>query len=295
MINKKQINHRLFFLGIVFVFMCESMRAQQTVGKHSNLGKYLTEKKWNELFPNRYNVSSYADLLKKKKKKKDFYSYKAFMTAVDSFPQFLSGEDTVIQKRELCAFLANIAYETSAGWDEAPGGYYQWGLYYTQEKGCENGCPQYSDTTKQKFPPQANQSYHGRGPLQISWNYNYGQFSESYLGNKEILLKNPGLVTDNPVLCFASAIWFWITPQYPKPSCHAIIYGQWQPTVKDISGGRLPGFGAVVNVINGGIECNSSLSTNTKYRYGYYQFFCKYFSVDPGLNMECTMQKPFGQ
>jgi basic endochitinase B len=294
MCNQNQIHRRLLFSGVLLIFIFSALCAQQKVSGHSNLGKYLTEKKWNELFPNRNNLSVNGDL-PKKKKKKDFYSFKAFMAAVDSFPQFLSSEDTVIQKRELCAFLANIAYETGGGWDEAPGGYYKWGLYYTQEKGCEKGCPQYADSTKLKYPPQANQSYHGRGPLQISWNYNYGQFSEVYLRDKEILLKNPGLITEDPVLCFASAIWFWTTAQYPKPSCHTIISGQWRPTLKDSIGGRLPGFGTVVNVINGGIECNNNTLVSAKYRYGYYQFFCKYFKVDPGANVECITQKPFGQ
>lgn len=267
--------------------------AQKKTVTHSNLGKYLNEKKWDELFPNRFDMSSYRDP-SHKKKRKDFYSFKALLAAADSFPQFLSGEDTVIQKRELCAFLANIAYETGGGWDEAPGGYYKWGLYFTEEKGCEKGCPHYNDSTKIKYLPVPGQSYHGRGPLQISWNYNYGQFSETYFHDKEKLMKDPGLVTRDPVTCFASAIWFWTTAQFPKPSCHDIISHLWVPSEKDVAAGRLPGFGAVVNVINGGIECNSAPAV-AKYRYGYYQFFCTYFQVDPGPNADCSAQKPFGQ
>ena len=260
----------------------------------SNLGKLLTEKKWNELFPNRCDMSTYGDP-SKKKKKTDFYSFKAFLKAAESFPQFLSGNDTFLQKRELCAFLANVAKETSGGWDDAPGGYYKWGLFHTQELNCEKGCPQYTDTSKKKYPPVANQSYHGRGPLQISWNYNYGQFSEAYFNNKETLLNDPSLVVKDAVVCFASAIWFWTTTQYPKPSCHDIMVNVWQPNQKDLDAGRVPCFGAVINVINGGIECGTQTSEDTKYRYNYYKFFCKYFGVDPGPNIECATQKPFGQ
>ncbi len=284
-------NCRKTYFSIICLFLLAGMFAN---AQTSNLSNFLTEKKWNELFPNRFDISTYGDQ-SKKKKKTDFYSFSAFLKAAESFPQFLSGDDPVIQKRELCAFLANIAYETGGGWDDAPGGYYKWGLYYTQELKCENGCPQYSDTTKKKYPPVAGQSYHGRGPLQISWNYNYGQFSEIFLNSKETLLNDPALVIKDPVLCFASAIWFWTTTQFPKPSCHDIISNNWQPTQKDIDGGRLSGFGAVLNVINGGIECGPKAPPDTKYRYGYYRYFCKYFNVDPGPNMDCISQKPFGQ
>ncbi len=267
--------------------------AQKNISKHSKLSKYLTEKKWNELFPNRFDMSSYQDP-SHKKIKKDFFSFKAFLAAADSFPQFLSEDDIIVQKRELCAFLANIAYETGGGWDDAPSGYYKWGLYFTEEKKCEKGCPQYNDSAKIKYPPVAGQSYHGRGPLQISWNYNYGQFSEMYFHDKEKLLKDPGLINRDPVTCFASAIWFWTMPQFPKPSCHDIITHHWMPTEKDIASGRVPGFGTVVNVINGGIECNKGEEA-AKYRYGYYRYFCNYFKIDPGPNADCSSQKPFGQ
>ncbi len=289
--NLSPKKYRYVFVWLIFfVFISAKINAQ-----HTNLEKYLNEKKWNELFPNRFDISSYGQLAKKGLPKKDFYSFRSFLKAAESFPQFLSGTDTVLQKRELCAFLASIAKETSGGWEQAPGGYYKWGLYFSQELACEKGCPQYRDTSKKNYLPQPAQSYHGRGPMQISWNYNYGQFSETYFGNKEKLLNDPSLVANDPVTSFASALWFWTAVQFPKPSCHDIMYGVWKPSSKDTATGRLPGFGAVVNVINGGIECGKPASTDTQYRYGYYLFFCKYFHVDPGPNTECTTQKPFGQ
>ncbi|MES2004774.1 MAG: chitinase [Bacteroidota bacterium] len=281
-----------FILLFLFANACFTMQAG---AQKSNLRNYLSEKIWNELFPNRVGVKPTTGKKNKQAKGSDFYSYRAFLAAADSFRLFLAEPDITLQKRELCAFLANIAYETGGGWDEAPGGYYKWGLYYKEEIACAKGCPQYSDTSKKKYPPVNGQSYHGRGPLQLSWNYNYGQFSETYLHNKEILLKDPALVSRDPVICFASALWFWTTAQFPKPSCHEIMSNQWKPTAKDTAGGRMPGFGAVLNVINGGIECGAKAPPDTRYRYGYYLYFCKYFNVDPGPNVYCSSQKAFGQ
>lgn len=275
-----------FTAMLLFVFVANHANAQQ-----SNLHKYLTEKIWNELFPHRFGITDG----KFTSAKKDLYALKAFLTAAEAFPMFLSAEDPIIQKRELCAFLANIAYENGGGWDDAPGGYYKWGLHYAEEVTCANGCPQYSDTSKKLYPPVPGRSYHGRGPLQLSWNYNYGQFSEAYLKDKNLLLNDPSLIIKDPVTCFASALWFWTTPQFPKPSCHDIISGSWEPSAKDLEGKRLPGFGTVVNVINGGIECGPAASPDTRYRYGYYRFFCNYFKVDPGPNIECNLQNVFGR
>ncbi len=254
----------------------------------NNLYKYLDEKKWNELFPNRYNLSA-----KKKGKKTDFYTFRAFIKAAEKFPLFIAEGDEETQKRELCAFLANVAQETSGGWDGAHGGYFKWGLVYIEELGCEHGCMQYSDTNNKEFYPIQNVSYHGRGPKQLSWNYNYGQFSKAYYGSKDTLLMHPELLSEEPILSFASAIWFWMTPQQPKPSCHDIMCGKWIASAVDIQDGRLPGFGATVNVINGGIECGKTASEKTKYRYEYYKYFCRYFKVSAGDNIECSNQKPF--
>jgi len=287
---------KILFISLLF-FSIESFAQTiplQKINAISNVSKYLNEKKWNELFPNRFNVSSYPDSLHSKKPRTDFYSFKAFLRAARMFPKFLGEGDTVARKRELAAFLANMSHETSGGWEDAPGSYYRWGLYYTDEKGCENGCASYSDTSKKKYLPIAGKSYHGRGPLQLSWNYNYAQFSAAYFDDQNILLQHPEKLTEDPVLCFASAIWFWMTSQYPKPSCHDVICGKWIPNAKDSAEGRLPGFGAVVNVINGGLECGVNHSDNTKYRYGFYQFFCKYFTVTQGDNAECSTQKRFG-
>lgn len=267
-------------------------------GTPNPISHYLNAFSWNILFPHRYALNTGGN---------DFYAFQAFKTAAEKFPGFLSEKDTVLQKRELAAFLANIAQETSGGWAQAPGGYFAWGLYFVRENGTAKGSPNagnpssgganaYTDTSKHAYPPIPGQSYFGRGPAQISWNYNYGQFSQAWFGNKEVLLKDPDRLATDPVLSFASAIWFWMTPQFPKPSCHSVMSGEWAPTANDRVKGRMPGFGATVNVINGGVECGTGRDMQkTTYRYQYYRYFCAYLHVSPGENIECTNQRPFGQ
>ncbi|MEI8074464.1 MAG: chitinase [Bacteroidota bacterium] len=290
-----------FFLALFFLQACAAVNDEtdDTIvankkNTQTNLTKFLDAKKWDSVFPNRFHISKYPDSSFKGVIKNDFYSFDAFVAAAKLFPIFLGDGNDSIQRRELAAFLANISHETSGGWEDAPGGMYQWGLYFIQEKGFPNQQFNYADTSKKKWMPVIGNSYHGRGPMQLSWNYNYGQFSEAYFGNKQILLDNPDLLLKDSVLCFASAIWFWVRDQYPKPSCHDLMAGQWEPTAKDIAGGRGLGFGTVVNVINGGIECGQNHSEQTKYRYGYYQYFCDFLHIDKGPNAECSTQKPFG-
>ncbi len=274
----------------------EDLIVADTANQVTNLTKFLNATQWDSLFPNRFHISSLPDSFFIGVPKSDFYSFDAFVAAAKLFPLFLGDGNDSTQKRELAAFLASISHETSGGWDDAPGGTFQWGLYYVQEKGFpKNTVTDYADTSKKKWMPVDGKSYHGRGPIQLSWNYNYGQFSEAYFGNKQVLLDDPDRLLKDSVLCFASAIWFWIRDQYPKPSCHDIMAGQFEPTPKDIAGNRLIGFGTVVNVINGGLECGANHSDRTKYRYGFYNYFCNYLKIDQGPNATCNNQKPFGQ
>ncbi|MEO6813937.1 MAG: chitinase [Ginsengibacter sp.] len=256
----------------------------------TNVTKYLTEKKWNELFPNRYGIGLKDSI----NNNPDFYSFEAFVSAAKIFPLFLSEGNENAQRKELAAFLANVAQETSGGWQTAPGGYFKWGLYFLEEN--DTFKIAYNDTSKKNFPGVEGRYYFGRGPKQLTWNYNYGQVSEAWYGNKDTLLQHPDLLSKDPVLSFSSALWFWMTPQFPKPSCHDIMIDKWIPTANDTLKGRMPGFGATVNVINGGVECGSgSTLAKTQYRYDYYKYFCNYFKVSSGENISCANEKPFGQ
>jgi hypothetical protein len=259
---------------------------------NTHLTDYLNETSWDSLFPNRYGVS-HTGVDSAGPGKTDFYSFAAFVAAATKYPAFLDQGTDTDKRRELAAFLANCAQETSGGWEGAPGGYFKWGFYFIREQGCDGGCPQYSDSSKKKYPPVSGRSYYGRGPKQLSYNYNYGQFSQDYFGDKEVLLQDPDRVARDSVLAFASALWFWMTPQPPKPSCHDVITGIWHPTHHDQQAGRLPGFGTTLNIINGGVECGHSPLDKTVYRYEYYKYFCKIFKVTPGPNVDCADQVPF--
>ena len=65
------------------------------------------------------------------------------------------------------------------------------GLLYIKELRCiPNGCgDEYCDRNNTEYLCQPNRSHHSRGPMQLSWNYNYGAVGRA-LG--EDLLTNPG-------------------------------------------------------------------------------------------------------
>merc|ERR1719410_281141 len=117
--------------------------------------------------------------------------------------------------------------------------------------------------------------YYGRGAKQLSYNFNYGQFSQAMFGEGRLLLDHPDFVADT-WLNLASATWFLATPQPPKPSMLHVIDGTWQPNAQDQLDGIRPGFGATINIINGGVECNTRDGRESKQainRIEYYKQF----------------------
>jgi hypothetical protein len=117
-----------------------------------------------------------------------------------------------------------------------------------------------------EYPPTAGQSYHGRGPVQLSWNYNYGRVSLMVYQDKQILLDNPNLILECGKLGFMTMLLFWMTPDSGKPSCHDVmIAGKWQPNEHDISAGRTSaGFGMTTMIINGGLEGNLAYGQDSR-------------------------------
>ncbi|EOA33438.1 hypothetical protein CARUB_v10020662mg [Capsella rubella] len=217
---------------------------------------------------------------------KGFYTYDAFITAAKSFPDFGTTGDTAARKKEVAAFFGQTSHETTG---RAPDGPYSWGYCYKEQLDPPSTyCDQRQSYT---WPCAYNASYYGRGPMQLLWNYNYGQCGRD-IGVD--LLSNPNIVANDAVIAFKTAIWFWMTPQYPKPSCHAVITDQWQPSYADRAAGRLPGYGLLTNIINGGYECGIDQDPNVKDRINYYETYCNMFGVDPGENLDCYKQQPFG-
>ena len=221
----------------------------------------------------------------------DLYAYESLVAAAETFPAFCNEGTLDDRKREAAAFLANISHETTGGWPAAPDGPYAWGLYFTQEIGCESGgCTGYCDATNQQWPCAAGKTYHGRGPIQLSWNYNYGQAGDA-LGLP--LLTDPDQVTSNGTVAFRTGGWFWMTPQSPKPSCHDVMTGKWAPSMQDQMLGRAPGFGMTINIINGGLECNQPTNAKVEDRVGFYLRYTQMLGVDPGPNLYCDTMKSY--
>ncbi|PNT21336.2 hypothetical protein POPTR_009G141800v4 [Populus trichocarpa] len=216
-----------------------------------------------------------------------FYTYDAFISAAKEFPDFGNTGDDLMRKREIAAFLGQTSHETTGGWPDAPCGPYAWGYCYLKEINCQPYCDPSSN-----YQCGAGKQYCGRGPIQLSWNYNYGLCGDDL---KLPLLQEPELVETDPVISFKTALWFWMKPQSPKPSCHAVITGNWTPSAADVEAGRVPGYGVITNIINGGIECGQGgPNAANEDRIGFYKKYCDKLGTTYGPNLDCYQQRPFG-
>ncbi len=221
-----------------------------------------------------------------------FYTYAALVAAARTFPAFAAEGTAEQRRRELAAFLANIAHETTGGWPTAPDGPYAWGLCWITEGATapDSALPAYCDASNTRYPCRPGRKYYGRGPMQLSWNYNYGQAGEA-LGLP--LLDAPERVAQDAVVAFRTALWFWMTPQAPKPSCHAVMTGAFTPGAADLAAGRRPGFGLTVNIINGGLECGRPTPAQVTDRLGYYARFTARLGVTQGDALTCDAMRPY--
>jgi predicted chitinase len=187
--------------------------------------------------------------------KNPVYTYQGLLAAAGKYPSFCNSGTLQQNQQEAAAFLANISHESGA-------------LVFTDE---QNPPIIYCDSSATATPCAPGRSYHGRGPLQLSWNFNYGACGAA-IGKD--LLNNPDLVSTDSTITFLTALWFWMTAQPPKPSCHDAI--------------RSSGFGECINIINGGIECGQSgQNPQAAHRIQLYQQFCGMLRVNPGTNLSC--------
>ncbi|RVX16431.1 Basic endochitinase C [Vitis vinifera] len=194
---------------------------------------------------------------------KGFYTYEAFISAAKSFGGFGTTGDTDTCKREIAAFLAQTSHETTGGWPTAPDGPYAWGYCFVQER---RNPGDYCDATYQQWPCAAGKKYYGRGPIQISYNYNYGPAGRAI--NYDLL--------NNRTL--------W---QLTQP------FRQWTPSSADTAAGRVPGYGVITNIINGGIECGKGSNAQVEDRIGFYKRYCDIMGIGYGNNLDCYNQSPF--
>jgi len=270
----------------------------------SNLAKILSAGEFAALFPNADNSVPASQ--------RGYFTYSNLIKAADYFPQLFSSSNTTIAKREIAAFLAQTAHETTGGWAQAPGGAQAWGYVFNSEVGCEkpgqvSPCTQYTACTS-TYPCSVHTSsglsnfqYFGRGPIQLSWNYNYAQASQAIFGDKMVLINNPMAVSQDGAIGFVTALWFWATPQYNKPSSHSVMQDHlttYEATgvIPPACGNRIPGLGLVTNIINGGLECGSGIDvTPSKDRMAFYTKFTGLLGVNagPSKTLSCATQRSF--
>jgi predicted chitinase len=156
------------------------------------------------------------------------YTYAGFVSAAAAFPTFVNTGSVDTCRKEAAAFLANVARET---------GRLRYAEQIAKAAYCSsrNSCACDPNTTDQ------TKWYYGRGPIQLSWNYNYCAAGTA-LGLD--LLSQPSIVSTNSEVAWKTALWFWMTQEGAGNStCHAAITGT-------------GGFGETIRSINGGQECN---------------------------------------
>jgi Chitinase class I len=198
----------------------------------------LREEQFNAMFPSRNPFYTYADLA----------------DAMASFPDFAGTGDEETRKREMAAFLANVNHETDGLAHIEEIDRTVWGTYC--DRGQSYGCP------------AGQTAYHGRGPIQLSWNTNYKAAGDA-LGLD--LLNNPDLVHTDPTVAWQTALWYWMTQPGPGGST---------PAHAAMTGGA--GFGETVRAINGREECGGRKPDVVRKRVDAYRRFTAELGVDPG-------------
>lgn len=179
-----------------------------------------------------------------------FFTRAAFLEALNSYPQFGRVGSAEDSRREIAAFFAHATHET---------GHF---CYIEEINGASRD---YCDENNTQYPCAANKGYYGRGPLQLSWNYNYGPAGNS-IGFDG--LNNPEIVATDRVISFRTALWYWMN------RIHSII-----------TSGQ--GFGPTIRAINGQLECDGANVDTVNARVEYYTEYCNQLGVPTGDNLRC--------
>ncbi|WMN61807.1 chitinase (plasmid) [Pseudoalteromonas xiamenensis] len=244
------------------------------------------------------------------------YTYERFLKAVGKFPAFCGdytdgrNADAICKKSIVTAF-AHFSQETGGhiakdNVSDNPQGLEEWqqALVHVREMGWKEGQAGYTtgcgqdDWQNRRWPCKAGEGYFGRGAKQLSYHFNYGAFSEAMFdGDATVLLNNPGLVADS-WLNLASAIWFFLTPQAPKPAMLHVIDRTWVPSARELNANIGYGFGTTINIINGGIECGEQNRTKGQpvNRIRYWEGLANYYAIPIETDEEntCWQQTPYG-
>ncbi|MFI6697398.1 glycoside hydrolase family 19 protein [Streptomyces sp. NPDC050509] len=202
----------------------------------------VSESQFNQMFPSRNS----------------FYTYSGLKAALSAYPGFANTGSDTVKRQEAAAFLANVSHETG-------------GLVHIVEQNTAN-YPHYCDANQPYGCPAGQAAYYGRGPIQLSWNFNYKAAGDA-LGID--LLRNPNLVQTDAAVAWKTALWYWNTQTGPGTMTphNAMVNGR--------------GFGETIRSINGSIECNGGNPGQVQSRINNYQRFTQILGTTPGSNLSC--------
>ncbi|BCL30652.1 hypothetical protein GCM10017557_55110 [Streptomyces aurantiacus] len=224
------------------LMLAPTASAQKAGGDTAAAEFVVSEGQFNEMFPARNS----------------FYTYSGLTAALDAYPGFTTTGSDTVKKQEAAAFLANVSHETG-------------GLQYVVEQNTAN-YPHYCDAAQPYGCPAGNDKYYGRGPVQLSWNFNYKAAGDA-LGID--LLNNPDLVQNDAAVSWKTGLWYWNTQNGP---------GTMTPHDAMVNGA---GFGETIRSINGSLECNGGNPGQVQSRIDNYQRFTQLLGVEPGGNLSC--------
>lgn len=205
-------------------------------------GFVVSEAAFNQMFPGRNS----------------FYTYQGLIAALSAYPSFATTGSDTVRRQEAAAFLANVNHETG-------------GLVHIVEQNTAN-YPHYCDAGQPYGCPAGQAAYYGRGPIQLSWNFNYKAAGDA-LGLP--LLTNPWLVQNDASVAWRTGLWYWMTQNGPgtMTAHNAMVNGA--------------GFGQTIRSINGSIECNGGNPAQVQSRVNSYQQFVGILGTTPGANLYC--------
>ncbi|HSW06539.1 chitinase [Aquabacterium sp.] len=190
-----------------------------------------------------------------------FYSYEGFVAALAATPGLAASGSAQLRRQEMAAFLAQIAHESDqlravreyerANWD-----------HYCRRDPGESCAP--------------GKQYYGRGPIQLSWNYQYLAAGRA-LGID--LWADPDRVAGDATVAWQTALWYWMTQIGPgRMTAHeAMLRGE--------------GFGETTRSINGALECDkpgdAAIQRKLERRIGFYRQAAELFGAPPGERLAC--------
>ncbi|MFI1485000.1 glycoside hydrolase family 19 protein [Streptomyces sp. NPDC020747] len=205
-------------------------------------GFVVSEAQFNQMFPSRNS----------------FYTYSGLKAAMSAYPAFANTGSDTVKKQEAAAFLANVSHETG-------------GLVHIVEQNTAN-YPHYCDWGQPYGCPAGQAAYYGRGPIQLSWNFNYKAAGDA-LGID--LLGNPWLVQNDAAVAWKTGLWYWNTQNGPGTMTghNAMVNGA--------------GFGQTIRSINGLLECDGKNPAQVQSRVNNYQRFTQILGTTTGNNLYC--------